>query len=90
MMTVMKTKSVTVRSGRVVVEGLDKYPDGTELQVRVVDDDDDEFAYLDNADELDDEDRAALEECLLQGIAEAQAGLGRPAAEVLADLKRLR
>jgi hypothetical protein len=86
-MTVMKTKLVTVRNGRAMLEGLDEYPDGTELEVGVIDDD--EYAHLEHGDDMDDEDREALHASLREAIAQGKAGLGRPAEEVLAELKRI-
>jgi hypothetical protein len=48
----------------------------------------DPYAWLDEADELDDEERARLHAAIERGLAEMRAGKGRPAAEVLAELRR--
>jgi len=47
----------------------------------------DPYAHLDNADELDDEERKKLHASLKRGIEEAKAGRGRPVEEFLAELK---
>lgn len=52
-------------------------PEGTVLDLAVADHDD----------ELDDEERVALDASLATGLAEARAGLTRPADEILAKLR---
>ena len=44
----------------------------------------------DGSDDLDDEERALRDESIERGWEQAQAGLGRPAAEILAELKSRR
>jgi hypothetical protein len=69
-----------VQNGRIVVdEGVD-LPDGTQVHV----------AVLDDADQLDDEDRARLHAALERSQAEADAGQVVPAADVIADLRARR
>jgi len=45
------------------------------------------YVHLDEADDLDDEERKKLHASLKRGIEQAKAGLGRPAEEFLAELK---
>ena len=67
-----------VRNGRLIVDDAVDYPEGTKLQLRIVED-------TDNFD-LTDEEWADLEMCVVRGIAETQTGQGRPAREYLAEL----
>lgn len=66
-----------VSSGRLVVDEPTLLPEGTTLNL-VVDDE---------GDDLDDQERAALDAHLLAGWKSAQAGNVRPASELLADLR---
>jgi hypothetical protein len=67
-----------IENGRIVVdEGVD-LPEGTEVRLTLVDD----------ADELDDEDRARLHVALEQAQDEIDRGEGIPAEEVLAELRK--
>lgn len=51
----------------------------------------DPYAHLDHEDDLEDdldeEERARLQASIQRGLDQVNAGLGRPAAEVLADLR---
>jgi hypothetical protein len=69
-----------VRKGRFVIDAPTTLPEGTVLDL-VVDDE---------GDDLTDEERAALHAALEQGIGEAKAGKGRPANDVIKDLRRPR
>jgi hypothetical protein len=70
----------TVRKGRFVIDTPTTLPEGTVLDL-VVDDE---------GDTLTDEERAALHAALARGIEEAKAGRGRPASDVVKDLRRQR
>ena len=66
-----------IENGKIVVdEGVD-LPDGTQVKLALVDD----------ADELDDEDRARLHAALDASQAEIDRGEGVPASEVIAELR---
>jgi hypothetical protein len=66
-----------IENGKIVVdEGVD-LPDGTEVRLTLVDD----------ADDLDDEDRARLHAALDESQAEIDRGEGVPASEVIAELR---
>jgi hypothetical protein len=67
-----------VQNGRLVVDAPTTLPEGTVLDL-VVDD---------QGDELDDEDRAALDAALSKSWGQAIAGQGRPAHEVLESLRQ--
>ena len=65
-----------VRNGRLLLDEPTELPDGTEVNLAVLDDD------------LDDEDRARLHAALEASEEEFKAGQGIPAAEVIAELRR--
>lgn len=66
-----------IENGKIVVdEGVD-LPEGTEVRLTLVDD----------ADELDDEERSRLHAALDQSQAEIDRGEGAPASEVIAELR---
>ncbi len=65
-----------VRNGRLLLDEPTDLPDGTEVNLAVLDDD------------LDDEDRARLHAALETSEEEFKAGKGIPAAEVIAELRR--
>jgi hypothetical protein len=66
-----------IENGKIVVdEGVD-LPEGTQVKLTLVDD----------ADELDDEDRARLHAALDASLAEIDRGEGVPASEVIAGLR---
>ena len=69
-----------VKDGRIVVDEPVDLPDGTEVHLSVVDD----------ADELDDEDRARLHAALDQAQAQLARGEGIPGEQVLAALRASR
>ena len=68
-----------VRNGRLIVDTATTLPDGTEVDLVAVGDDD-----------LDDTERAALHRALLEAEAEVDAGETIPAEEVLAHLRARR
>jgi hypothetical protein len=72
----MSTIRARVRNGRLIVDEPTSLPEGTELEL-VVDD---------AGDTLDEAERAALDAAITHAWASVQAGEGRPAADVLADL----
>ncbi len=47
----------------------------------------DPYAHLDAEDEMDEEERARLHASIQRGLDQMNAGRGRPAEEVLADLR---
>ncbi|MBI4511032.1 MAG: hypothetical protein HY698_15470 [Deltaproteobacteria bacterium] len=66
-----------VQNGRLVLDEPTNMPDGTEVEVVLVDGDD-----------LDDDDRARLHAALAESEEDFAAGRFRDAEEVLADLRR--
>jgi hypothetical protein len=69
-----------VRDGRIVIDEPTSLPNGTVLDL-VVDDE---------GDDLSDESRRALDASLATGLAEAHAGHGRDARELVAELRARR
>ncbi|HET7503681.1 MAG TPA: hypothetical protein VFK02_21820 [Kofleriaceae bacterium] len=69
-----------VSSGRIVVDEPTLLPEGTTLNL-VVDDE---------GDDLDEEERAALDAHLVSGWKSAQAGRTRPAEDLLSELRSRR
>ena len=67
-----------VKNGRLIVYEPTSLPEGTVLDL-VLDDE---------GDDLDASERAQRDEALARAWQQAQAGNGRPAADVLADLRR--
>ena len=67
-----------VKNGRLVVDEPTSLPEGTVLDL-VVDDE---------GDDLDATERALRDEVLVKAWRQAQSGLGRPAEDVLNDLRR--
>ena len=67
-----------VQKGRLVVDEPTDLPEGTVLDL-VVDDE---------GDDMDEAERAALDTAITRGLDAARAGKVRPAADVLADLRR--
>ncbi len=67
-----------VENGRLVVDEPTSLPEGT-IRDLVLDDE---------GDDLDEADRAARDEAIGQAWQQAQAGMGRPASEVIKDLRR--
>ena len=74
----MSTIRARVRNGRPIVDAPTDLPEGTELDL-VIDD---------AGDSLDEAERAALHAAIRQAWASLQAGEGRLAADVLADLAK--
>ena len=72
-----------VRNGRLVLDEPTDLPDGTVVPLF-----DDPYAYLDEGPEMDEEEQKLLEASIRRGLAQARAGLGRPAEEVIAELRR--
>lgn len=76
MLESMSTLKAIVTGGRAIIENVGDYPDGTELELSVVEDD-----------ELSDESRARLHAAIEQSIKECEAGLAVPAEELLAEMR---
>ena len=70
----------TVSNGRLVVDGETRLPEGTVVEL-VIDD---------QGDELDEQQRQALDEAMSAGFREAERGLVAPAGDVLARLRARR
>jgi len=75
----MRVLKAHVRGGRVVADEPTDLPEGTELELQIVDGDD-----------LDDDERAALHAALAESEDDVTAGRVRPATDVLAELNRQR
>jgi len=73
----MKSIRARVRNGRLTVDEPTELPEGLVLDL-VIDDE---------GDDLDEEERQALHRALLHAATEAEAGLMRPAEDVLRDLR---
>ncbi len=76
----MKTWKARVRQGRLLVDEPTALPEGTVL----------DLVAADEADDLDEEERAALFASLDRSWKQAQAGELRPASEILRELKQSR
>ena len=77
----MVTLKATVKNGRLVMdEPAPEYPDGTQLELVVVEPEE----------ELDAEERAELNAVLVQSWREVQAGEGQPLEDLLEELKATR
>ncbi|MBN2360284.1 MAG: hypothetical protein JXR83_12600 [Deltaproteobacteria bacterium] len=77
----MVTLKATVKNGRLVMdEPAPEYPDGTQLELVVVEPEE----------ELDAEERAELNAVLAQSWREVQAGEGQPLEDLLEELKATR
>jgi hypothetical protein len=72
------TLRARVENGRLVLNEPTDLPEGSEV----------ELAVVDGGDELDDGDRARLHAALEASEKEFRAGLGVPASEVIAELRR--
>jgi hypothetical protein len=73
----MKVLKAEVRAGRLVLDVPSDLPEGTVLELVVVD----------QGDELDEDERAALHDAIDEGAADARAGKGRSADDVIKDLR---
>jgi hypothetical protein len=67
-----------IENGRIVVDERVDLPDGAEVRLSLVDE----------ADDLDEEDRARLHAALDQAQTEIDRGEGIPATEVIAELRK--
>ena len=67
-----------IENGRIVVDERVDLPEGTEVKLSLVDE----------ADDLDEEDRARLHAALDQAQSEIDRGEGIPASEVIAGLRK--
>ena len=76
MLLTMMPLRARVKNGRLLLDEPTELPDGTEVNLAVLDDD------------LDDEDRARLHAALEASEEDFKAGKGIPAAEVIAELRR--
>jgi hypothetical protein len=72
------TLRARVQNGRLVLDEPTDLPEGLEV----------ELAIVNGADDLDDDDRARLHAALDASEEEFRAGLGIPASEVIAELRR--
>jgi hypothetical protein len=72
----MSTIRARVRNGRLIVDEPTTLPEGTEF----------DLVIEDAGDDLDESGRAALDAAITRAWASVQAGEGRLAADVLADL----
>jgi hypothetical protein len=69
----MNAIRAVVRNGRLIVDEPTMLPEGSELELQLVD----------SGDELDDEERAALHRAIETGLEDARRGNTRPAEEVM-------
>lgn len=76
MLESMSTLKAIVSGGRAIIENVGEYPDGTELELEIVEND-----------EMSQEERARLNASIERGIAECEAGQAVPAEVVLAELR---
>jgi hypothetical protein len=77
MVSMTLTLRAHVAKGRIVVDEPVDLPDGTQVQVEVVND----------SDGLDDEDRARLHAAIERGQGEIDRGEGIPAEQLIAELR---
>lgn len=76
----MDALKARVVNGRFVIETPAPFPEGTELDLQIVDD----------GDEMDEEEQAALDAALSEAANEAKAGRTRPIGELLKRLEKPR
>ncbi len=79
-MAKVSTLKAVVHDGKAVIENLDAYPNGTEL----------ELAVVDAGDELDEEELAKLDAKLAESLEDEKHGRVRPASEIIAKLRASR
>ena len=72
----MPTLKAIVSGGRAIIEDVGDYPDGTELEVEIV-----------ANDEMSEDEKAELDAALEASWAQYQRGETRPMADVIADLR---
>ena len=86
----MTTLKAEVKNGRLVLDEPTDLPEGTVIQLDIARSNDDPYAYLDEQPDpfssLNEKERAALEASLDRGVAEMEAGKGRPLREFLDEL----
>jgi hypothetical protein len=82
-MSSLKPHEAHVKNGRLVLDEPTDLPEGTVVPLF-----DDPYAYLDDSDDMDEEERERLQASIERGLAQMRAGLGRPAEEVIAELRR--
>lgn len=73
----MQTFRARVKGGRLVLDEPTALPEGTVIPLAIADEDDD----------LDEAERAALHAALDAALARMKSGVGRPAADVIRDLR---
>jgi len=73
-----------VKGGRLVLDAPTELPEGTVVELVPAD----PYAHLDEADELDEQSRQRLHGVLKKSLAQAQAGEGRPAQELIDELRK--
>ena len=71
----MATRKAIVQDGQVILDGID-YPDGTELEIVIV-----------SNDEMSAEERERLFESIDKGIEDYEQGRAVPASSVLAEMR---
>jgi len=71
-----------VMNGQIILDEPEELPEGATLDVLVLLDEPD--------DDLDDDDRARLVAAISRGIDQTERGEGRPAEEVLAEMRRVK
>lgn len=82
----MEVFEAVVKDGRIVLlDASTELPDGTEVLLRVVDEEEE-----DDFDDLDEEETLALEASLERGWQQIQAGQYRPMEDVLAEMRARR
>ena len=74
----MKTLKARVRNGHLILDEPSDFPEGTEI----------DLAMVDSSDELDAAESAALQEVLADSWASALRGETQPAGELLAKLRK--
>ncbi len=74
----LRTVTAIVRNGKLFVDEPTNLPEGSVVELQVVEE------------ALDDEQRAALDRSLERGVDEALRGEGRPAADVLREMRARR
>jgi hypothetical protein len=76
----MKAIRAKVVNGKLIVETPVSFPEGTELQLQIADE---------AEDDLDEAESAALDASLARGLDEMKAGKTRPADELIKKLRKM-
>ena len=84
-MASMNSLKAKVQDGRLIHDEPTDLADGTVVELVEAD----PYAHLDDADDLDDEERAKLHKAIDRGRAELEAGQGIPAEEFVKEIKPL-